>query len=110
MSAKCRADIVIKPGVGIPSGVIGTPAIDLHLPSKSSSASAGGVKSVKSGFIPAADKPGIFAVSVVAMVQMNNGFLPSISSKKAFAFNSLFAISTSIGFSLALGYLVLLDF
>ena len=32
MSAKCRADIVIKPGVGIPSGVIGTPAMDLHLP------------------------------------------------------------------------------
>jgi len=35
--------MVIKAGVGIPVGVIGTPLIHLHLPKRRSSASAGGV-------------------------------------------------------------------
>ncbi len=86
MSDKCKADIVIKPGVGIPSGVMGTPWIDLHFPNSKSSASAGGVKSVKSGFAPAADNPGILPVSVVAMVQMKRGFLPSIVLRNVFGF------------------------
>ena len=65
--------------------------MDLHLPNNKSSASAGGVKSVKSGFAPAADKPGILPVSVVAMVRTNRGFFASIFLRKFFAFVSLFA-------------------
>lgn len=95
MSAKCRADVDIKAGVGIPSGVMGTPWMDLHIPNSNNSASAGGVKSVKSGFAPAADKPGIFPVSVVAIVQMKSGFFPVISSRNASPFGALQASSTS---------------
>ena len=47
------------------------------------------------GFDPAADIPGILAVSVVPMAHTNSGWAPSISDKNASAFNSLLAIKIS---------------
>jgi len=57
--------MLISAGVGIPSGVTGTPLMHLHEPSKSSSTSAAGAQSVNSGYFAAADNPGILAVSVL---------------------------------------------
>jgi len=81
MDESLMADMVTMPGVGIPSGVTGTPSMHLHLPKNSSSMSAAGVKSHASGLAPAADRPGIFAVSVLPITQVYVGDLPQMRSR-----------------------------
>jgi len=66
--------LVRTAGDGAPDGVIAGSLMLMAFPVSTSSASAAGVKSVSSGDLPAADMPGIFAVSVFASMQRNSGF------------------------------------
>jgi len=59
-----NAVLVNKAGVGIPSGVAGTPEIEKHFPQYRYSESAAGVYLIRSGFAPAKVIPETWLVSV----------------------------------------------
>src|SRR5690606_37790314 len=91
------ADMATMPGVGIPSGVTGTPSIHVHLPKNKSSMSAAGVRSQASGLAPAADRPGIFAVSVLPITQAYVGLLPHMRSRNFLPISSSKPMAISSG-------------
>ena len=59
-----NAPRVINAGVGKPSGVAGTPEIDLHCPSIKIQHRLSRVQGINSGSAPAIVMPGIWLVSV----------------------------------------------
>src|SRR5438309_8948989 len=66
----------MRAGPGGPSGLHGNPAMQRAAPWASTSTSAAAVNGISSTLAPAAEMPGISAVSVDAMTQANRGRLP----------------------------------
>lgn len=80
-------------------GLIGIPFMQNAFPHTRISASAGPVKSVSSGVLPASDIPGIVDVKVLETVHVNVPFLPHILDRIPLAVSLLPYIPRDDGIS-----------